>query len=98
MNWLSLGHISAVVQSVKTRKRRSYKANMAVGGPCLQIKEGGTGPREGRGEGSVDLFWGELYTILSQRECLKVTWVPFYQAACLSRGGYVLAHCLASIY
>lgn len=65
LDWLSLGPMSAVVQSVKTRKVRSYKVNIAVGDPCEQMEKGGTGTREWSGEEGVSLLGSGIASSLT---------------------------------
>lgn len=60
LNWLSLGDISALVQSVKTKNATSYKGNTFSRGPYVQMEEVGIFPREGRGEEGADLLLGDL--------------------------------------
>ena len=45
--WLSLGHMSDLVQSVKTKKAKSQEANIAARGPCVQVEEEGLFSKKG---------------------------------------------------
>lgn len=86
LNWLSWGHISALVHSVKTKNGTSYQGNTASRGPCFRWRRLGLFPEKGEVRRVLMSFWGNCYGILYQWECLKAIWRPFYQAECLSRG------------